>query len=295
MQQLWRRITAKTATVTNKNLLFTLQRTPYTTNKQPSDKLNAPPTKTKSTKQVVTNKKLSKSSKEWLTRQIRDNYVKMRNSGSTSQSKGINYRSRAGFKLQQLDEDFKFIQFASVIIDLGAAPGAWSQYCAKGMKKDGVLVSLDLLPMEPLSQSETSRLRSHIILQGDFTEEATVDAIKQALADAQVVGCAADVILSDMASNTTGIVDLDHGRIIQLCQSVLSVTTKGVLNAGGTLLLKILSGPEETQLRQELKRYFGVVTTVKPDASRKDSREMYIYCRNFVGAKVIQKKSKQVA
>ena len=106
-----------------------------------------------------------------------------------------------------------------------------------------------------------------------------------------VKGGAADVILSDMASNTTGIVSLDHGRIFQLCQSVVDFVCKGALAPGGTLLLKILAGPEEPQLRERLKEIFTAVATVKPDASRQDSREMYIYARNFQGLKVTKQKA----
>jgi 23S rRNA (uridine2552-2'-O)-methyltransferase len=261
---------------------------PLTSTNKASTSSNFP----SSTSTTIKNKKLSKSSKEWLNRQLRDVYVKMKTKGATEQSKGIKYRSRAGFKLQQLDEKYQFIKHAAVIIDLGAAPGAWTQYAAKSMKKDGILISLDLLTLDPLTKNETENLKQHIIITGDFTQEETIQKIKDTLSQNESSASrTADVILSDMAPNTTGVQSMDHGRIMQLCHSVIDFSLKGALKPGGTLLLKIFSGSEEIHLRERLKELFTAVATVKPDASRQDSKEMYIYARNFT-PHVVQKKDK---
>lgn len=256
----------------------------YSTDKTAS---NAAPS-TAVNKTTKTSKKKTKSSKLWIARQLSDVYVKSRNSSSTAQSLGIKYRSRSGFKLQQLDEKLAFIRYSRFILDLGAAPGAWTQYCAKFMKKNGFLISADLLPVEPLNNNEKEALKEHVIIQGDFAQNETVEKILSHLdksGQSQV-----DTVISDMAPNTTGNQALNHGRIMQLCHHVVDFIEKGVLKPGGTLLMKIFSGAEEIELRERLKPLFTVVTTLKPDASRSESSEMYIYGRNYLPAPKPSKK-----
>ncbi len=196
----------------------------------------------------------------WLQRQLNDPYV--------VEAKARGYRSRAAFKLLQLDERFQLIERGAKVIDLGCAPGGWLQVVAERLGPDGRLVGIDLLPVAPLEGAE--------ILEGDFLEESAPEQLQAAL------GGKADLVLSDMAANTVGHKKTDHIRTMALAEAAALFALE-ILAPGGAFVSKVLQGGTEAELLTLLKRNFESVRHAKPPASRKDSSEMYLVAKGFRG------------
>jgi 23S rRNA (uridine2552-2'-O)-methyltransferase len=208
---------------------------------------------------VRTARNRSASSTRWLERQLNDPYVR--------RAKAENYRSRAAYKLLELDERFGLLKGVGAVVDLGIAPGGWSQVLRRRAAKAKV-VGIDLLPTDPIDGVE--------ILQMDFMDERAPDKLKAAL------GGPADLVLSDMAANTVGHPQTDHLRTMALVEAGLEFA-KEVLRPGGAYIAKVLAGGADNQLVAELKRHFATVKHAKPPASRKDSSEWYVIAQNFKG------------
>ncbi|MCW8914669.1 MAG: RlmE family RNA methyltransferase [Magnetovibrio sp.] len=205
------------------------------------------------------------SSKLWLERQLNDPYV--------LEAKRQGYRSRAAFKLIQLDEKFHFLKSGARVVDLGAAPGGWCQVASKIVLKGknghhGKVIGIDLLEMEPLPDVT--------LFEKDFTDDDAPDMLKEAL------GGEADVVMSDMAAWATGHKSTDHLRIIGLSEIALHFALE-VLTPGGLFLSKVLQGGGEDELLNTLKKHFKAVKHAKPEASRSDSAEMYVVAIGFKG------------
>ncbi len=203
----------------------------------------------------------SSSSNRWLERQLNDPYV--------AEAKQRGYRSRAAFKLIQLDEKYKFLKKNQVIVDLGCAPGGWSQIAATKLKGTGKLVGLDILPTEPLEGAT-------FICQ-DFTAD---DATQKLLT--LLDGQKADVVMSDMAANTTGHQQTDHLRTIGLVEAAYDFA-KTVLAPEGIFIAKVFQGGAENDLLSDMKKNFTKVAHYKPDASRDKSPETYVVALGFRG------------
>lgn len=214
-----------------------------------------------SRQRVRTARNRSASSTRWLERQLNDPYVR--------RAKAENYRSRAAYKLLELDERFGFLKGATTVVDLGIAPGGWSQVLRRRSPKAEV-VGIDLLPTDPIEGVE--------ILQMDFMDETAPDKLKAAL------GGPADLVLSDMAANTVGHPQTDHLRTMALVEAGLQFA-KEVLRPGGAYIAKVLAGGADNQLVAELKQHFSSVKHAKPPASRKDSSEWYVVAQGFKGAR----------
>lgn len=200
----------------------------------------------------------SNASQRWLSRQINDPYVK------AAQQAG--YRSRAAFKLTELNERFKLLKPGQRVVDLGAAPGGWTQVVLRALDERGQVVALDLLPMDGLPGS--------VILQGDFQDDAVEAAVLAAL------GGSADLVLSDMAPNTTGHGPTDHLRIMDLAALALEFAVK-VLAPGGGFVAKVFQGGSEKEMLERLRQHFAKVQHAKPPASRKESSELYVVAQGF--------------
>lgn len=192
----------------------------------------------------------------WLRRQLNDPYVK------AAQAQG--WRSRAAFKLIELDDRYSLIHKGARVIDLGAAPGGWSQVAVR--RGAGPIVGVDLLPLEPVTGAR--------FLLGDFNDADMPDRLRAEL------GGPANLVLSDMAPNTTGHTATDHIRIIALAELALEFALN-VLAPGGAFVAKVLQGGSEKQLLEPMKRAFSSVRHAKPPASRKDSSEMYVVAKGF--------------
>ncbi len=201
------------------------------------------------------------SSRRWLERQLNDPYV--------SEARRRGYRSRAAFKLIGLDEKFGLLRKGGRVVDLGAAPGGWTQIALEGVGPSGTVVAIDLSPVEPIGDA--------IILEGDMRDAAMLARLHQAL------GGKADVVLSDMAAPATGHGATDHLRIVSLAEAALDFA-EDALTPGGIFVAKVLQGGTERELLARLKRGFKRVTHAKPEASRKDSAEMYVVAIGFRGA-----------
>jgi 23S rRNA (uridine2552-2'-O)-methyltransferase len=179
-----------------------------------------------------------------------------------------NYRSRAAYKLLELDERFGLLKGVKAVIDLGIAPGGWSQVVRR--KAPGAkVVGIDFLPTDPIEGVS--------ILQMDFMDEDAPGRLKEAL------GGAADLVLSDMAANTVGHQQTDHLRTMALVEAGLEFAAE-VLRPGGAYVAKVLAGGADSQLVAEMKRHFATVKHAKPPASRKDSSEWYVVAQGFKGA-----------
>lgn len=202
--------------------------------------------------------KRSKSSARWLAEHFSDEFVQR------AQREG--WRSRAVFKLEELDKRDRLIKQGMTVIDLGAAPGGWAQYAVQKVGHKGRVLALDILPMEPLAGVE--------FLQGDFTEQAVLDAVVDRLG-----GATADLVLSDMAPNISGENDVDQPRAMYLAELALELATK-VLAPGGNLLLKAFQGEGFDAFLKALRVHFASVAVRKPKASRSRSREVYLLARN---------------
>ena len=198
--------------------------------------------------------KKNKVSKNWINKQRRDVYVR--------QSKVDGYRARSAYKLKEIDEKFKIFKGGISVIDIGAAPGSWSQYVAK-VVKSGRLVSIDLKEMEPIGNT--------VQIQGDFTEENIQDKIKSHAKDK------IDVVMSDMAVNTTGIKNIDSIQTGELCKEAMFFA-KDLSKDNGYFVSKIFMGGTFNEIVAEGKKYFKEVKVFKPKSSRKDSKESFIIC-----------------
>jgi len=203
----------------------------------------------------------SKSSGKWLAEHFSDEFVK--------RARKEGYRSRAAYKLNEIDERDRLLRPGMTVVDLGAAPGAWSQYVRERVGKDGRIVALDLLPMEPLPGVE--------ILQGDFTEEPTLNQLLAVLAGQPV-----DLVISDIAPNISGIDSADQARAMYLAELVLEFAEM-VLKPGGALLVKVFQGRGFNEFFKVLQQRFARVASRKPKASRPRSPEIYLLATGYRG------------
>jgi 23S rRNA (uridine2552-2'-O)-methyltransferase len=204
------------------------------------------------------------SSTEWLSRQLNDPYV--------AEAHRLGYRSRAAFKLIQIDERFHLLRSGARVVDLGCAPGGWTQIAAMRVgaeKGNGAVAGIDLLPTDPVYGAT--------VLAGDFRDPAAADRIRAAL------GGPADVVLSDMAAPATGHAATDHLRIIALAEDAFGFAAT-LLRPGGAFVAKVFQGGTEGALLAELKRAFTTVRHVKPAASRAESAETYVVATGFRGS-----------
>jgi len=204
------------------------------------------------------------SSKAWLERQLNDPYV--------AEAKRRGYRSRSAFKLAEIDDKHRFLRPGQAVVDLGAAPGGWSQVAAERVRADagpGRVVAIDVHAMDPIP--------GVVFLKKDFYDADAPAALEEAL------GRGADVVLSDMAAHATGHRQTDHLKIIDLVATALEFA-RAVLRPGGAFLAKVLRGGTETSLLADLKRDFSMVRHVKPAASRADSAELYVLATGFRGS-----------
>lgn len=216
----------------------------------------------------------SKSSKGWLKEHFDDEYVRR------SQQDG--YRSRAIYKLIEIDEKDHLIKPGMTIVDLGAAPGGWSEYCVKKLGKKGIIVALDILPMEPIDGVS--------IIEGDFREDDVFNELMSVMISAAVeheredgqANEKADLVISDMAPNISGMGSIDLPRAYHLCDLALDLARQ-VLKPGGGLLVKLFQGDGFEAYNKELKSSFSKVVMRKPKASRARSREIYALATGFLG------------
>ncbi len=208
----------------------------------------------------VKDKRKSQSSRAWLERQLNDPYV--------VRAKREGFRSRAAFKLIEIDDKHHILKAGARVADLGAAPGGWSQVAAKRVGERGRVVGIDLLEMEALPGVEFAAI--------DFLDPAAPDKLKAML------GGPADVVLSDMAANATGHRATDHLKIMALVEAA-ALFAGEVLKPGGAFLAKVIQGGTEGALLAALKRDFATVKHVKPQASRADSAELYVLATGFRG------------
>jgi 23S rRNA (uridine2552-2'-O)-methyltransferase len=209
---------------------------------------------------VKTARKRPLASTLWLERQLNDPYV--------ARAKQEGYRSRAAYKLIEIDARYHILQRGQKIVDLGAAPGGWSQVAAAKTGAEDKVLGIDLLPVEPVPGAEFRVM--------DFLDPEAPQIIKDWL------GGLAHVVLSDMAANATGHRNTDHLRIMGLVECAAQFATE-ILAEGGTFLAKVFQGGTETELLAELKRQFAEVRHVKPKASRAESSELYVLATGFRG------------
>ena len=201
--------------------------------------------------------KKNKISKNWVNKQRRDTYVR--------QSKVEGYRARSAYKIKEIDEKFKIFKGGMSVVDIGAAPGSWSQYVAK-IIKSGKIISIDLKEME--------KIENTIQIQGDFTSIDTQNRIKDYFKRKP------DVVMSDMAVNTTGIKNIDSIQTGELCKEAM-VFSKDVVSEKGFFISKIFMGSTFNEIVALGKKIFKEVRVFKPKSSRKDSKESFIICKNL--------------
>ena len=201
--------------------------------------------------------KKNKISKNWINKQRRDTYVR--------QSKVDGYRARSAYKLIEINEKFKIFKGGMCVLDIGAAPGSWSQYVSK-IVKNGKIISVDLKKME--------KIENTIQIKGDFTTQETQDDIKNHLDKGF------DVVMSDMAVNTTGIKNIDSIQTGELCKEAM-IFSKDVISNNGFFISKIFMGGTFNEIVALGKKIFKQVKVFKPKSSRKDSKESFIICKNL--------------
>jgi 23S rRNA (uridine2552-2'-O)-methyltransferase len=201
--------------------------------------------------------KKNKISKNWVNKQRRDTYVR--------QSKVDGFRARSAYKLIEINEKFKIFKGGLTVVDIGAAPGSWSQYASK-VVKNGKIISIDLKEMEPIDNT--------VQIKGDFTENETQQKIKEFLTSKS------DVVMSDMAVNTTGIKNIDSIQTGELCKEAM-IFSKDIISNGGFFVSKIFMGGSFNEIVQLGKKIFKEVKVFKPKSSRKDSKESFIICKNL--------------
>lgn len=205
-----------------------------------------------------------KSSNQWLERQLNDPYV--------TESKRLGYRSRAAFKLIQLDEKYNFLGKGKTIVDLGCAPGGWTQIAVERNKGTGQVVGIDIL--------ETEQIAGATLICQDFTEEGATENLKTLL------NGKADIVMSDMAANTTGHQQTDHLRTIGLVEIAYDFA-KEVLAPNGIFITKVFQGGAEASLLADIKKNFTKVGHFKPDASRQGSPETYLVAQGFKTTEIV--------
>jgi 23S rRNA (uridine2552-2'-O)-methyltransferase len=201
----------------------------------------------------------SKSSRRWLDRHFSDDYVKQ------AQERG--YRSRAAFKLLEIQEKQRLVKPGQVVVDLGAAPGGWSQVARELVGPEGLVIALDILAMEPLP--------GVTVIEGDFREDEALQRLKDVLGKREV-----DLVLSDMAPNISGVAAVDQPRAMYLCELAMEFASEA-LRPGGDFLVKVFQGAGSDAFLQEIRRRFSQVSVKKPAASRAKSREVYVLARNL--------------
>lgn len=201
----------------------------------------------------ITNKKLSKSSRAWMKEHLDDHYVQK------AQQEG--YRARAAYKLLEINEKTQLIQKGMTVVDLGSAPGSWSQVAGRLVGDSGTLIASDILEMDALENVT--------FIQGDFREADVFDAIM-----AEVGARKVDVVLSDMAPNTSGNTAVDQPRMMYLCELAIDFA-EATLPIGGALIMKVFQGAGTQELRAQLQSNFSKVRSIKPAASRPRSKEMF--------------------
>lgn len=218
-----------------------------------------PPKKTH-TNALKSRKKRTDSSRRWLLRQLNDPYVQ--------EAKRQGYRSRAAYKILEINEKFKLIKKGQTIVDLGAAPGGWTQVALEKIGEKGKVVGIDLQPIEPIAGA--------YLIEGDFTEE------EHQINLTNLLNGKVDLVLSDMAASACGIPEVDHARIMNLVELVF-LFCQDHLKQGGAMVAKVLRGGTEITLLNQLKRSFQKVSHFKPQASRQESAEMYVVAMGYRG------------
>jgi len=203
----------------------------------------------------------TKSSQRWMARNAKDKYVKR------ARQEGA--RSRAIYKLEEIDRRDRLLQPGMTVVDLGAAPGGWSQYVKSRVGDSGRVLALDILPMEPIVGVE--------FIEGDFTELPVLDLLVQRLQGKPV-----DLVISDMAPNMSGVASVDQARSMNLAELALEFSDKS-LKPGGSLLIKTFQGAGFNEFYAQLRRRFEKLATRKPSASRAESKEIYLLGRGFRG------------
>ena len=209
----------------------------------------------------MSKKKLTTSSQRWMQEHFEDAYVK--------KAQKLGLRSRAVFKIEEINNKDKLIKPGMKVVDLGAAPGGWSEYAVKAVGENGQVVACDILPMDPIVGVD--------FLQGDFREDAVLDALLT-----RINGKNIDVVMSDMAASSSGHKQTDHLRIIALCEAAAYLAFD-VLDEGGTFVAKVLAGGAEGELQKLLKQKFAKVVNMKPPSSRADSSEKFVVATGFRG------------
>lgn len=209
---------------------------------------------------VKTAKGRTTSQTAWLSRQLNDPYVVA--------AKEAGFRSRAAFKLVEMDDRYKFLKKGARILDLGCAPGGWCQVSKARVGPKGMVLGVDLQEVDPIPEVDLMVL--------DFLDNDAVEKILERL-DGKV-----DVVLSDMAASSSGHRQTDHLKIMALCEAALEFACE-ILNEGGSFCAKVLQGGTETELLKEMRKHFKTVRHVKPEASRKESSEMYVLATGFKG------------
>jgi 23S rRNA (uridine2552-2'-O)-methyltransferase len=199
---------------------------------------------------------MAKSSKQWLRRHVTDPYVRM--------AKEQGYRSRAAFKLLELNDKEQFLKAGMTIVDLGAAPGGWSQLAAQKVGPKGRVLAIDLLPMDPIS--------GVTVLRADFRDDLLIEKLN---------GMRADVVLSDLSPNMTGIALVDQARALELSGAAIDFCAKA-LKREGVFVLKAFQGQAFNELTGRLKASFAKVKVIKPAASRGESAETYVVARSLL-------------
>ena len=203
--------------------------------------------------------KRSKSSSRWLAEHFNDTYVK--------RAQAAGFRSRALFKLEEIQQRDRLIKPGMTVLDLGAAPGGWSEYVAKVLAGKGRVIALDILPMDPIPGVE--------FIQADFGSEEGLMAVRQRLE-----GGKADLVLSDIAPNMSGVGDVDQARIMYLAELALEFTGEA-LRPGGSFLVKVFQGQGFQEYMRRLRGTFDEVASRKPKSSRSRSSELYLLARNY--------------
>src|SRR5262245_39817492 len=229
------------------------------------------PTGRRATVRVRTARGRTVSSQRWLQRQLNDPYV--------AEARKRGYRSRAAFKLLQLDDQFRFLRPGARVVDLGSAPGGWTQVAVERVKPErsgGKVIGIDVIPVEPIAGAT--------LLAKDFFDDDAPAVLQRELAGP------ADVVLSDMAASATGDTQVDHLRIMARAETAHDFARQ-VLKPGGTFVAKVLRGGTERTLLERLKADFAKVRHVKPEASRADSAEMYVVATGFRGHSLAHKGS----
>jgi len=198
-------------------------------------------------------------SKRWLQQQSKDLYVK--------KAQQSHYRTRAVYKLIEIDQKDQLISQGQTVVDLGAAPGSWSQYVSEQVGAQGKVIAIDILPIKPIDNV--------LFLKGDFTEQTVYDQCLKLLQGRNV-----DLVISDMAPNLSGIKSRDQARSMMLAELTSEFACK-VLKPGGSMLTKVFQGEGVDIFRKDLKQHFQKIVTRKPAASRGHSREFYVLARTF--------------